>query len=135
MSDVHQNGSRAYNYVIPSNSIATPDTASDIMFLKFRYFIQWRNHVRESKQQSIPYIEKHNNYYSDYVNSSLSSHEDSSSSDLDSIASDISPEEIEMQFLELSKHDQYKNKDTGKSVIELKQLQNKYKIFCILQNY
>ena len=68
MSDVHQNGSRAYNYVIPSNSIATPDTASDIMFLKFRYFIQWRNHVRESKQQSIPYIEKHNNYYSDYVN-------------------------------------------------------------------
>ena len=140
MNDIHKNQAPEHNYTplstrsknnnpILPNYTPPQHTSTDILFLKFRYFIQWRNHVREINKSSAQYntVEKRNNYYSDYVNSSLSSHEDSSSSDLDSIASDISPEEIEMQFLELSKHDYYNNKDTGKSVIELNELQNKYK--------
>ena len=119
--------SKHNNHSISSKSTSQQHSSTDKLFLKFRYFIHWRNHVREIKQHSEPPIEKNNNFYSDYVNSSLSSHEDSSSSDLDSIASDISPEEIEMQFIELSKHDQYQNRINDKSIIELNQLQTKYK--------
>ena len=136
MNDIR--GKKTINYSLISNENDNREpylhtlqhqSPTDILFLKFQYFIQWRNHVRELKKQSTTYleVEKRNNYYSDYINSSLSSHEDSSSNDLDSIASDISPEEIEMQFLELSKHDQYQNRNNDKSIIELNELQNKYK--------
>jgi len=100
---------------------------SDNLFLKFRCFIQWRNYVRSIKSHPSKYIEvEKKNSISDYINSSLSSHEDTSSGDLDSIDSDMSPEEIEMQFLELSKHNEHITNGT-KSIIELNELNKKYK--------
>ncbi len=110
-----------------NNSVITSNPDSDKLFLKFRCFIKWRNYVRSIKKRPGRFLEvEKKNSISDFINSSLSSHEDTSSGDLDSIASDMSPEEIEMQFLELSKHGDYIKNGT-KSVIELNELQKKYK--------
>ena len=101
---------------------------ADLMFLKFRFFIKWRNYVRTIKRRPHKYSEIGNNHiHTDYINSSLSSHEDTSSEDLDSIHSDMSPEEIEMQFLELSHHDNFKEQNGKQPIIELNELHKKYK--------
>ena len=121
-------------YVDNINDVDETNSA-DLLFLKFRFFIKWRNYVRTIKKRPHKYSEIGNNGINrlngqtDYVNSSLSSHEDTSSGDLDSIQSDMSPEEIEMQFLELSHHDEFigQNANNRQSIIELNELQKKYK--------
>ena len=111
---------------------------ADLLFLKFRFFIKWRNYVRTVKKRPHKYSEIGNEIISneigeiniqyDNVNSSLSSHEDTSSGDLDSIQSDLSPEEIEMQFLELYNHDEFiEQNGKQQSIVELNELQKKYK--------
>lgn len=109
-------------------SSATNEEKSNDLFLKCQYFIKWRDHVKQIKKRPQKYFEVEKKMFAD-VNS-LSSHEDTSSGDLDTILSDMSPEEIEMQFLELSNYDNIHENNiihSNKSIIELNEINKKYK--------